>query len=477
VPDGVVQWFDAGTGDAAIVRGGHVFRAAGAEVEPAARRAGARVHFDIRRDEGVEAAVAVRLRRGTRVSPRQGRFGTLAGAHRPDTKGAAPFAHPHPETGLALAAHPLEVARAWARRVADGDVDEALLLYSPTAVVHAEGDAVAGRSRLHAYLGAVPVRGSRRIPDVRGEAGTVLVSWAAEGPDDPGWSAHCRIEHGQIAEQWVDETPPAARTVVVEGAHGPLTTELVTRGDVHDDAVAYARERIIHLTRMIDEPVLAARIKLTHAPDPARARPAIAQATLDVNGEAVRAHVAAHELREAIDLLQRRLLDKLEHRRERREAERRSAAVPEPGEWRHRDLPAVRPDYFDRPAEDRQLVRHKTFATDELTPDEAAFDMDQLDFDFYLFEDLASGQDSLLDRTADGTYRLTRLNPSPADPGPTAVPLQLTGTASPQLTLGEAIERLDSGGERFVFFAEATTGRGAVVYRRYDGHYGVITPA
>jgi len=45
------------------------------------------------------------------------------------------------------------------------------------------------------------------------------------------------------------------------------------------------------------------------------------------------------------------------------------------------DLPTARPEYFDRPAEDRQLVRHKTYAIDELTPDEAAFDMDQLDYD------------------------------------------------------------------------------------------------
>jgi hypothetical protein len=41
----------------------------------------------------------------------------------------------------------------------------------------------------------------------------------------------------------------------------------------------------------------------------------------------------------------------------------------------------------------------------------------------------------------------------------------------------QATQRLDDGGEPFVFFANAMTGRGNVVYRRYDGNYGLITPA
>jgi hypothetical protein len=45
------------------------------------------------------------------------------------------------------------------------------------------------------------------------------------------------------------------------------------------------------------------------------------------------------------------------------------------------------------------------------------------------------------------------------------------------LTVQEATERLDAGGEPFVFFANAVSGRGNVVYRRYDGHDGLITAA
>ncbi len=40
----------------------------------------------------------------------------------------------------------------------------------------------------------------------------------------------------------------------------------------------------------------------------------------------------------------------------------------------------------------------------------------------------------------------------------------------------EAIQLLDGADWPFVFFRNPTTDRGNVIYRRYDGHYGLITP-
>ena len=40
-----------------------------------------------------------------------------------------------------------------------------------------------------------------------------------------------------------------------------------------------------------------------------------------------------------------------------------------------------------------------------------------------------------------------------------------------------AVGTLDAGDASFVFFADSATGRGNVLYRRHDGHYGLITPA
>jgi hypothetical protein len=41
----------------------------------------------------------------------------------------------------------------------------------------------------------------------------------------------------------------------------------------------------------------------------------------------------------------------------------------------------------------------------------------------------------------------------------------------------DAIELLNLGDEPLVFFLDPETGRGCAAYRRYDGHYGLITSA
>ena len=90
--------------------------------------------------------------------------------------------------------------------------------------------------------------------------------------------------------------------------------QIVTlRGDVAADPRAYARRKIGQLARLAPGPVLFARVRLEQAPDPAVERPALVQATLDVNGRLVRARVAARHFDEAIDLLEARLRNRLEH--------------------------------------------------------------------------------------------------------------------------------------------------------------------
>jgi hypothetical protein len=470
MPDGVVQWFDPATGDAAVVRGGRVYAARVADLEPVARHPGAHVHFDVRREEGAERAVDVTLRFGTRVSHHQGRFGTLVGDRHVDSAATRAFERIHPDVSRSFALHPLEVVRAWIDCLQAGDLDGALSLYLPEAIVHVDGDDLTGRSHIGAYLELSPLLGHEQQPEVRGEDGTVHVGW-------DGFELRCRVEHGMVAEQWISPAVPPSRAVEIESVAGPIAVAILAHGSIDDDEVDYAVARVQTVLEAIEDPVLFARLKLHRVSDPARDRPAIAQVSVDVDGEVVRAHVAAHEMREAADLLQRRLRAKLEQRAQRREWIRTRSGLPEPGEWRHGDLPTPRPEYFDRPVEERELVRHKTFAIDELTPDEAAFDMEQLDYQFHLFRDLASGEDAVLEHLEDGTYRLTRLHPAAQDESPVSIALSIATTTPPALTVQDATRRLDDGGEPFVFFANATSGRGNVVYRRYDGNYGLITPA
>jgi hypothetical protein len=85
-----------------------------------------------------------------------------------------------------------------------------------------------------------------------------------------------------------------------------LDVDVTTRGRL-PGAADYARDKIGALGRLSHEPVLHARVKLTRQPDPAVARPVIAQANLDVNGRLVRVEVDGATAREAIDKLDSRL--------------------------------------------------------------------------------------------------------------------------------------------------------------------------
>ncbi|MFJ7910695.1 HPF/RaiA family ribosome-associated protein [Kitasatospora sp. NPDC096204] len=82
---------------------------------------------------------------------------------------------------------------------------------------------------------------------------------------------------------------------------------VTTRGEVALAAPDYARTKLLAVLERLDEPVLSVRVRLTQEPNHAVARPSTAQATIDLNGRPVRAHVAAATMQEAVDLLQDRL--------------------------------------------------------------------------------------------------------------------------------------------------------------------------
>lgn len=253
--------------------------------------------------------------------------------------------------------------------------------------------------------------------------------------------------------------------------------EVMAVGDIPADARADATAKIGALGRYTDEPILRCRVRLSRSNDPAVARPVIAQGNVDVNGRLLRVQVAADSAHEAVALLEARLRRKLAQMARHWEARRGAMPEATPREWRHTTVPTHRPSFYPLPEQERQVVRHKTYEPARATPDEAAFDMDMLDYDFQLFTDSESGQDSVIYHAGPTGYRLAQLVPDSTRTRSTALPLTVSERSAPRLTLAEAIRRLNATGQPFLFFAEAVSGRGRVLYRRYDGHYGLITPA
>ncbi|HEU4675735.1 MAG TPA: sigma 54 modulation/S30EA ribosomal C-terminal domain-containing protein [Motilibacteraceae bacterium] len=266
-----------------------------------------------------------------------------------------------------------------------------------------------------------------------------------------------------------------------------LTVQVEAPDDVSDVDRDYARATVAALGRRIGRPVLYARVRLTVAHDRAVPRPYGARAQLDVDGRPLRAHASAESAREAVDALDARLRDRLERLLPDWESLRGGLPSKVPGEWRHGSEPAERADWFPRPAEERRLIKRKSFALPAETPDEAAFSMEMLDDDFHLFTDVEFGsgfeQDALLSRADPPAYRLALLDPpsAPAPTQPCAVPLLREEQPAPTLTLAQAIEHLELAGEPFVFYrstaSDRSAARGAVLYHRYDGHYGLVVPA
>lgn len=464
MPDGRVMRIDADRDCVYVIRRGRSYEAPLAEVETAARVPSARVRFNLRRSNGVESAENVTLRAGTRTNRRQRRFGDLTGARSPGSKVKTSA---QKEFGIDVTTQPFRVVRAWIQAVSQRDLDSAASLYLPSAVVYTPEGAVGGRARIRALLDES--------------------SWIEHDPDhvelhgmDQYVQAYCPdhedltttfmiIEGGQIAEQWLGLVPDFDHDETAAPA-----LQVLRKGDVDAKAVDYANHRLEHLADSLGRPIGLGLVKLTQASNPAVEKPAMAEASLDVDGTFVRAHIAARTMTEAIDLVIGRLKAKLDHHKDNRKHRKGS---PDPAEWRHGNMPSTNMPYFDRPRQEREVVRHKSFAPDEMTVEEAAWDMAQLDYDFFLFVELTTGLDCLLERADDGAplviHGLVGDNDGVSSD---VVGIEFSDEAPPALKLSAAIEFLDAAGSRFVFFQNTATDRRNVVYRRYDGHYGLITP-
>ena len=266
-------------------------------------------------------------------------------------------------------------------------------------------------------------------------------------------------------------TPPDEQAEVED-----LEITFVTEGHVPDEARERAEQVMRDLADKAPRPVIFARVKLFHVPSRPLEERFIAQGTIDVSGTLLRAQVAESSMMLAVNTMGNRLERRLRDLVERRQTANVRPPKTEDGEWRSGDLPSSRPDYYDRPREEREIVRRKTWAGDRISVAEAIFDLHALDHRFFLFTDEIDGVDSIVHEVDDGV-RLRRLTgDEPPRDDRKEIPIEVIESPAPELTTDEAVDRLDSSNEPFVFYCNAESGRGTVLYRRYDGHYGLIEP-
>jgi ribosome-associated translation inhibitor RaiA len=269
----------------------------------------------------------------------------------------------------------------------------------------------------------------------------------------------------------ISNTPPTSANIP-----SGIEIAFVIEGHVSQAARSRAEAMIRDLADKAPRPLLFARVKLQEAPSHPPTQHHLAQGTLDVSGKLLRAQVAAPGMIEAINLLESRLERRLRDLTDHRESTGSRAPVAEPGEWRKGDLPSARPSYFPRPQLEREIIRRKTWAGDRIAITDAVFDLYVLDHRFFLFTDDADGTDSIVFE-ANGGVKLQRLfGDAPSDDEAEQLSIEVVQSPAPEMTTDDATQRLDLSEEPFVFYRDAATSRGCVLYRRYDGHYGMIEP-
>lgn len=258
----------------------------------------------------------------------------------------------------------------------------------------------------------------------------------------------------------------------------PATTELVyhDRGPVPGSVRDEAASMVEKLASMAPRPIIFARVKATVDEDRNPDENSIVQGTIDVSGSLIRAEAAAETPSQALRILEQRLERRLNRLAERREQQNeRPPSTPE-GEWRRGDLPSRRPGYYDRPPEEREIIRRKSYPDDEtVSIDEAVFDLDVLDYRFFLFTDAADGMSSIVYEDDDGVV-LRRIDGSRPAENEVRVEVEVNETPAPSIGVEQAIDRLNISNEPFIFFEDADEGTAGVLYRRYDGHYGLVRP-
>lgn len=247
---------------------------------------------------------------------------------------------------------------------------------------------------------------------------------------------------------------------------------IVVRGDVSDRMVAYAHDKLLAIVAHAPAPVLDLELRLDHHADPARDRPDHVEVSLDLDGTLVRAHRSAATMSEAIDRALARLRRRIEAAAERPQS--LQLRHRDSDSWHHDDRLTQRPKVYQRPPDERDFVRHKTFALRPESSEDALFDLETVDHDFFLFVHDETGAEAVVYRVGGGYGIMQRVaTPEAIERVENAMTV---GPHPSTMTLDDATSILDEGNATLVFFVEELSDRGLVIYRRYDGHYGLILP-
>lgn len=334
---------------------------------------------------------------------------------------------------------PREVAKQWVRLVGARDANALFDLYEVGAALHTADSIVLGREQIAEAMLAMSASPEAEATIDGNQGGMVTLTWPS-ATNDRAESTRLRVRRGKIVEQWIGERH--SRT----GQLAAVPIEMSTSGDVSPEEHDLVWDMVDDLVSLRDEKASHISVRLSRqakrGPNTVELR-----VNMTLSGGSVRATERGSDVRSVAIIVEQRLKQAL-HRR----VEKRFDSHQQPAN--ERPLPGAVDT--TKPRTEREIVRHKTVSPAPSTLEEATFDLVSMDYDFYLYVDLESNRDAVVAKSGDSFTN--HIGPSRA-------------------SLASARDRLHVGNEPFVFFEDEDTHRGHVLYRRFDGHFGLIVPA
>lgn len=174
--------------------------------------------------------------------------------------------------------------------------------------------------------------------------------------------------------------------------------------DVPERLREEASERVRHATRFFDR-LTSVEMVFSEEQNPRISEPAVVELTGRTKGHHIRAEGSGPDHRKAVDVALNRFERQLSRYKARLVDRRRRGERPQPStkELLTTDQgSAVEVEEMPVP----RIVRTKQFELQPMLPEDAAFQLELLGHDFFLFTNASSGQASLLYRRKDGELGL-----------------------------------------------------------------------
>jgi hypothetical protein len=236
------------------------------------------------------------------------------------------------------------------------------------------------------------------------------------------------------------------------------TVNVRSRGPIDDAAAECARAMI---AAVVTRHRLAggARVRLTGGHHPGG--PTVVQVNLRVSGAPARIQVAGPDPATAVAAGAVRLDRQVN----------RLLTAWEPWPWPDPERRALAVPGRD------QITRRKTVPLRPRSTCQAGSMLAAMDYDVCLFTDADTGEDAVIYRAGPTGLRVARQHSMrPAGTRGTPAPT-VNSRRTPVLAPAAAATQLAAGWLPFLFFTDEENGRGALVYRRYDGGVGLLSPA